>query len=417
VTSERYDEHGRTLYAGEVISGRRFTPARRVGWRRVVAIGSVWVVLLHLAGAPWLLAALVVSLAGQIVLNAIQRNYSRKIWAFADQEREREKLAEKPTPEEAERRKARAGRDEKIRNVKVALEAELPFVDYDSGEVWPTGTLADRLAELEREAEAHDAIDDLQRDLERKERNQDRSAEVASRVPLNMDPGGQWVVRETGLLRGRPANPGAARRAKLSDGMIVELTNFDLARIKELAPAIQRSEIAMLPSGHVLTGHDIVTLYRDLRRIESVVPEPCEHGCPAHRECPYCMIDLGTPEEIERGRNLLDDHQIQSWAAGPWADYPETAWITMPSGMKWLGRNINRRVRDLKVHQTAERAAEPRSSSVQGTRPVRAIERDMEQLRLDLEYGRLYPDTARSLEIDLAHELRLAREAESDVDD
>jgi hypothetical protein len=103
VTSERYDEHGRTLYAGEVISGRRFTPARRVGWRRVVAIGSVWVVLLHLAGAPWLLAALVVSLAGQIVLNAIQRNYSRKIWAFADQEREREKLAEKPTPEEAER--------------------------------------------------------------------------------------------------------------------------------------------------------------------------------------------------------------------------------------------------------------------------------------------------------------------------
>jgi hypothetical protein len=41
----------------------------------------------------------------------------------------------------------------------------------------------------------------------------------------------------------------------------------------------------------------------------------------------------------------------------------------------------------------------------------------MEQLRLDLEYGRLYPDTARSLEIDLAHELRLAREAESDVDD
>jgi hypothetical protein len=361
---EMHDAQGRALYKGEVISNRRYVSAHKIGYAPGIAGASLVVALLGLLGLPWLLAVVVGGLAGQMLINALQHRYSRWIWEIADRERARELLAEKLTPEEIARRKAKARRDEKIRNVRISMEAELPFVDYDSGEVWPTGTLADHLAELEREAA----------EIERKERNQVRSAEVASPIKLDMDPGGQWVVTETGLLRGRPATPGAARRAKLSDGRIVDLTNDDLQAIRESADLFGSFGSTVLPSGMTLTGSEVVALAADLRRIESVRPEPCPHGIPAHLRCGRCAIDLGTPEGIERGARMLD--------------------------------------------RAAQRAAEPRSywpGPVGYPRPVAAIRRDMETLMADVAAGRLTRETGQSLDQDLLRELAAALEAEEEA--
>lgn len=429
------DDEGRTLYAGEVISGRRYTPARRVGWLPGITLGAGVTSLALLLGVLLPVALMIGGLAGQVLVNVMQRRYSRKIWKFT-----RDRAAG-----EAQKPKELAAQ-EKRRHVQIAADAELPYVDYESGEIWPPDKARAWLAEeyrkdsigkeIKRRREEYDALTATKHwdhNLEWAFREKDRlraeirrlEAELAGDSPAELDRLDQAeqalddmekhldradaVDHRMGLagkrvqfVNGRPGRADAARRARLADGRIVELTNHDLDVIRTPGFRFNDESIIGMPSGFNLTGVEMTLLARDLRAIEQV--DFCPHGMPRHLSCVQCRIDLSTEQGEIKAAKLLDQAQIISWAAGPWADFPARQAITMPSGAMLTGQTVNRRIRQA-------RRDGPDNGRGGRHRHPDVIRADIDQLVRDSVGGKISSEVAYSLDIDLHQELKAALDA------
>lgn len=145
---------GRPLYRGEVINGRRWAPASRIGWVRAFlgALGAL--VLLLLFGWPWWAALLLAGFYGQFVRTHLARQYSRNVYAGWPQAQG----APVDPPDDVTAPAPRTKADD----VRLAVEAGLPYLDYESGEIWPVH----RSQEWLREQETHKLLDSTMADLD-----------------------------------------------------------------------------------------------------------------------------------------------------------------------------------------------------------------------------------------------------------
>jgi hypothetical protein len=286
------DAKGRPLYRGEIVAGRKYTPASRRGYLGALAVGLVWAnIAFWIFDFAWIFAVLAGALVGQVILTRRQRQLSREIWDLAETD-----TRQSPETEEERRLREEAeARAEKLRHMRISLEAEFPYVDYETGQIFTPAELPEEIAELERQGEARKVIDGMLQELARPVAPEDCGVvwdgDAEDWVPDRPVPG-KTVLPE--IVRGRPANRSASRRARLSSGEIVELTNDDLGMIRALGGAHFGPDMTVSsPSGIDLTGADLAALAEELRRIERV--RTCPHEVPVHEACGQCVIGAGTP--------------------------------------------------------------------------------------------------------------------------
>lgn len=205
------DPQGRKLYQGETINGRAWAPARGVGWLPgiLMALGTT-LLLTVLLGVPLPLALIASALVGQMMVNRMQRSYSRLVYATEDAVIRHRAEVEPP--------EARARR-EKIAAVRLAVEADLPYLDFDSGEVWPQAEARRWLADQERDREAHKALDDMNAHLDDADvpaRGRQAVARALQRGEISDRSADGWLTRYANDRR-RPPAPGCTS-AEALDG-------------------------------------------------------------------------------------------------------------------------------------------------------------------------------------------------------
>jgi hypothetical protein len=329
------DEDGRVIYKGETfkrpryngetINGRRYQAASHIGYLPGgLMMVAVFCGLLAL-GAPWFVAVLGGGLAGQVLVLQVQRAYSRRIWKLERTAVPDDITTPKPESDEArEARIAREARQEKIRQLKVSVEAELPHIDYDSGEVLTPGNAADLLAELEAEEKA-----------------------LAAPPPEDEPEPARW-----GTLRAIEAGP--QPRIMLGDGRVVDLSPDDLTLISALAGAHFAPDTQWtMPSGIKLSGAELARVVHVLAAYRAHLPWGAQAAEVAADEIsqltrpePYQQaVDRTEARRVPMDPDALDREQVRAWAGNDWTDYPPGTHVTMASGREWLSERVNREVR------------------------------------------------------------------------
>lgn len=204
------------LHPHNVPGPRRLAPVSRQGhWTGAIATAIVFVGLALLLGWSPIVAGLLAALVGQVAGNHARRRYARLLDAagysrdglprttvrvvtprpedipWGDGKDLSELLpGHEAQPEQLQEEKAHAA---KVEMVKISAEAELPYIDYESGEIWPPQQAKDWLAEEERKLvarRASSAAADLQ-DPERALRRRN-----SARVAQWLDTHTRWATEQ-----------------------------------------------------------------------------------------------------------------------------------------------------------------------------------------------------------------------------
>lgn len=205
---------------------------------------------------------------------------------------------------------AEQARLDKLETIRISVEAGMPFLDYDDGRIWSVEESAEWLREQDRRREieqevirCHVRVDELRREsfgvsrdawltVERViEKERERIAELQAeldrldgRVPApGRDPrtNGPAVPAGSAHILGRERD--GVHPVILGDGRVVDLTAGDLDWIEWASERLGSDATYITPTGVELTGRDVQSLARDLRRVDrrpvrsQVTPPPVPH--------------------------------------------------------------------------------------------------------------------------------------------
>ena len=136
-----------------VVDNAGRTDPARTGWHvpAGMAVSALLGAGLILLGVPWWLAAVLGAFCGQYVLNRLAARRDARLRAAQAAERPRPGV---PAPVVAPEDVVRA---ERVALLRVAVEAGLHWVDYDTGTVLPPAEAAELLRQEDRRAALEDA--------------------------------------------------------------------------------------------------------------------------------------------------------------------------------------------------------------------------------------------------------------------